>query len=199
MTVTATRKAAAELPVKAFRGQAQWAAWLGKNHLRAPGVWLKLAKKGSGKPSVSYAEAVETALCHGWIDGQARRLDDAWWVQKFVPRGPRSIWSKINRAKALALIESGQMKPAGLEAVERAKKNGQWENAYASASTATVPPDLRAALAANPKASAFFAALDGANRYAVLFRVTTAKQPATRARRIENLVSMLARKGKLHP
>lgn len=188
----------AELPILSFDGPEQWADWLEKQHATSKGIWLKLAKKGSGTPSVTYAEALEVALCHGWIDGQKRSHDASAWLQKFTPRGKRSIWSKVNREKALALIESGRMRPAGLEEVERAQRDGRWEAAYDSQSTAAVPTDLAAALEQSPKAQAFFATLDSANRYAILFRVQTAKKAETRARRIEQLVQMLERGEKIH-
>lgn len=188
----------AELPILAFDSPDAWAAWLEEQHASSKGVWLKLAKKGSGIPSVTYAEALEVALCYGWIDGQKRSHDASAWLQKFTPRGKRSIWSKVNREKALALIESGRMRPAGLEEVERAQRDGRWEAAYDSQSTAAVPTDLAAALEQSPKAQAFFATLDSANRYAILFRVQTAKKAETRARRIEQLVQMLERGEKIH-
>ncbi len=149
--------------------------------------------------TLTYAEAVEAALCYGWIDGQGKSIDDTAWLQKFTPRGPRSVWSKINRQKAETLIASGRMQPAGLAAIERAKQNGQWDNAYDSHRTATVPDDLQAALDANAKAKAFFATLDSANRYAILWRLQTAKRAETRARRIEQFINMLENHEKLHP
>lgn len=188
-----------EVPVIAFARPGDWADWLAGNHASSSGVWLKLAKKASGVASVTYAEALEVALAWGWIDGQKQSHDDAAWLQKFTPRGARSIWSKVNREKALALIASGDMKPPGLAEVERAKQDGRWDAAYDSQSKATVPEDLAAALAANPRAAEFFSTLNAANRYAVLFRVHTAKKPETRARRIAQFVEMLARGEKLHP
>jgi uncharacterized protein YdeI (YjbR/CyaY-like superfamily) len=184
---------------KTFRDQQAWAAWLAKNHAASDGVWLKLAKKAAGVPSVTYAEAVEVALCWGWIDGQKQSHDAAWYLQRFTPRGARSTWSKINRQKALALIEAGRMQPPGQREIDRAQQDGRWKAAYDSPSTARVPPDLRAALEQKPKAKAFFATLNAANRYAVLWRVQTAKKPETRARRIAQLVAMLAAGEKLHP
>ncbi len=173
--------------------------WLSKNHAKSPGVWLQIAKKDGAVKSVSYAEALEVALCYGWIDGQKKGFDASTWLQKFSPRGPRSIWSKINREKAEALIKSGRMQPAGLAAIELAKKNGRWEAAYDSHRTSTVPDDLQAALNQNPKAKAFFATLDSANRYAILFRLQTAKKTETRARRLEQFVRMLENHEKIHP
>ena len=188
-----------DLPILAFETPAAWEAWLAEHHATAPGVWLKLAKRGSGHASVTYAEALDVALAYGWIDGQKGRSDADWWLQRFTPRRPSSRWSQVNRDKALALIEAGRMQPAGMREVERARADGRWDAAYASQRTMTVPDDLRAALDANPAASAFFATLDGANRYAVLYRVQDAKRPETRARRIEQYVAMLAAGEKLHP
>jgi uncharacterized protein YdeI (YjbR/CyaY-like superfamily) len=190
---------AAEAPIVSFPTPRAWAEWLEAHHAASRGVWLKLAKKASGVPSVTYAEALEVALAWGWIDGQKRSHDAAAWLQKFTPRGARSIWSKINRDKALALIAAGAMRPPGLAEVERAKRDGRWEAAYDSPSRATVPEDLATALAANARAAAFFAALDAQNRYAILFRVHTAKKPETRARRIAEFVQMCARGEKVHP
>jgi uncharacterized protein YdeI (YjbR/CyaY-like superfamily) len=190
---------AGELPIIAFPTPSAWSDWLAANHAASRGLWLKLAKKASGIASVTYLEAVDVALAWGWIDGLKRSFDDVSWIQKFTPRGAKSLWSKINREKALALIASGQMKPSGVAEVERAKLDGRWEAAYDAQSKATIPDDLAAALAANPRAGAFFATLNAANRYAVLFRVQTAKKPDTRARRIEQLVEMLGRSEKLHP
>ena len=174
-------------------------AWLARHHAAHDGVWLKLAKKGAGVPSVSYAEAVEAALVWGWIDGQKRALDERFWLQKFTPRGARSLWSKINRDKAAALIAAGKMKPAGLAEVERAQRDGRWERAYDGARTSTLPDDLAAALARNARARKLFATLDAANRYAILWRVQTAKKAETRARRIAELVAMLERGEVLYP
>ena len=187
------------LPRKTFASAARWRAWLHKNHASAPGVWLQFAKKGSGVRSVTYAEAVEAALCYGWIDGQAQRLDETHYLQRFTPRKRNSIWSQINRKKALDLIERGEMQPAGLAAIEQAKANGRWDTAYAGPRTAEVPPDLAAALKENAKASAFFAKLKGQNRYAILFRLGTTKSPQTRAARIRKYVEMLERGETLHP
>jgi uncharacterized protein YdeI (YjbR/CyaY-like superfamily) len=188
-----------DLPVLSFATTRAWSAWLALHHASSRGVWLKIAKKGSKSASVNYAEALEVALVWGWIDGQKGKLDDAWWLQRFTPRGPKSIWSKTNREKAVALIEAGKMKPPGHAEVERAKRDGRWEAAYASQSRATVPPDLAKALAANPRAARFFETLESHNRYAILFRVHTAKKRETRAARIEKYVAMLERHEKLHP
>ena len=188
-----------EYPVLLFESQQGWAAWLGENHQVTPGVWLRLAKKAAALQSLSYAEAVAVALCYGWIDGQAKRYDEASWLQKFTPRGPKSIWSKVNREKVEQLIENGQMQPAGLQAVERAKQDGRWDAAYDSPKNITIPGDLQAALDSNPAANAFFTTLNSQNRYAILFRIQTAKKAETRARRIQQFMDMLARQEKLHP
>jgi uncharacterized protein YdeI (YjbR/CyaY-like superfamily) len=187
------------LPILSFDEKGSWEEWLAEHHQASPGLWLKIAKKDTGIATVTYAEALDVALCYGWIDGQKGAFDATFWLQKFTPRGPRSIWSKVNRAKALALIEEGRMKPAGLEAVEQAKRNGRWEQAYDAQSTASVPDDLQKELDRNPEAAAFFATLNSVNRYAVLHRIQEAKKPETRARRIEKFVAMLERHEKLHP
>jgi uncharacterized protein YdeI (YjbR/CyaY-like superfamily) len=191
-------KAPAEAPLVVIRGQKEWASWLNEHHKTSPGLWLRIGKKGSGLESLSYAEALEVALCYGWIDGQKRAYDDASWLQRFTPRGPSSVWSRINRDKAEALIRSGRMKPAGLDAIERAQENGRWESAYESPSRAAVPSDFRAALNRSRKARSFFSTLDRANRYAILWRIQTAKRPETRARRIQEFVRMLGRREKIH-
>jgi uncharacterized protein YdeI (YjbR/CyaY-like superfamily) len=172
--------------------------WLGENHASSPGIWLRLRKKGPGVVALDYAQALEVALCYGWIDGQKAKLDDQWWLQRFTPRRPGSRWSKVNRDKATALIEQGRMRPPGQAEIDRARADGRWEAAYDGARTATVPDDLAAALAAVPAAAAFFETLDRQNRYAVLYRVQDAKRAETRARRIEKFVAMLARGEKLH-
>ena len=182
-----------------FADAEEWSAWLASRHRSSRGVWLKIAKKASNTTSITYAEALEVALAWGWIDGQKGKLDDAWWLQRFTPRGSRSMWSKINREKAIALIAAGKMMPSGLAEVERAKKDGRWDRAYESQSRASVPEDLEKALAKNPRAKKFFATLDARNRYAVLFRVQHAKKAETRARRIAQFVEMLAKGEKLHP
>jgi uncharacterized protein YdeI (YjbR/CyaY-like superfamily) len=187
------------LPILSFASQKDWETWLDENHRTSKGLWLKIAKKGSGIDSVDYPEALDAALCHGWIDGQKGAFDDTFWLQKFTPRGPRSKWSKINVDKALALIDANRMKPAGLAAIEQARSDGRWEQAYASQSKATVPEDLQRELDRNPEAAKFFATLDSANRYAVLYRIHEAKKPETRARRIEKFIGMLNRQEKVHP
>jgi len=176
-----------------------WNSWLAKNHDKSPGLWLRIAKKNSGLKSVSYPEALETALCYGWIDGQKKANDADSWLQKFTPRGPRSVWSQINRNKALALIEKKKMKPAGLQAIEHAKQTGRWDAAYASQSKMTVPEDLEEALSKNKKAKAFFATLDSANRYSILFRLHDAKKAETRLKRLQQFISMLENGEKIHP
>jgi len=183
----------------AFANQAEWAAWLDENHASSEGVWLRIAKAASGIESVTYAGALEAALSYGWIDGQKRSLDETAWLQKFTPRGERSGWSKVNREKAEELMRSGQMKPAGLRAVERARQNGRWDAAYDSPGRASVPEDFQAALDANVAAKAFFATLNSANRYAILYRLQTARKAETRAKRIEQFIGMLERNEKLHP
>ena len=193
------KPATPELPTRPFKNQRAFARWLSASHTKSRGLWIKMAKSASGIPSIKYAEALEEALCFGWIDGQAQRIDENWYLQKFTPRGKRSLWSKINCARATALIEAGRMQPAGLAEVERAKLDGRWARAYDSPSRATVPDDLAAALAKSARASAFFGTLDWRNRYAVLHRIQTAKKPETRTRRIATFVKMLARREKLYP
>lgn len=197
--MVSARNTGGEIPVVSFESREDWAAWLDRNHAASPGVWLRIGKKASGLRSVTYDEAVEAALCYGWIDGQKKTYDESSWLQKFTPRGRRSIWSKINREKVERLIADGRMRPAGLAEVERAKTDGRWDAAYDSARSATVPDDLRAALDASPRAKAFFSTLSGANRYAILFRVQTAKKPETRARRVREFVRMLERGEAPHP
>jgi len=182
-----------------FASQDDWRAWLAEHHADADGIWIKFAKKGSGLPTVVYAEAVEVALAYGWIDGHTKGIDDRHYRQRYTPRRARSKWSKVNRTKAEALIARGAMQPAGLAEVERAKADGRWDAAYDSPRTALVPDDLRAALDADPAASAFFEELDGNNRYAILYRIQDAKRADTRARRIAQFVEMLGRGETIHP
>ena len=186
------------MPQLRFATEAAWREWLDQHHANSQGVWFQFAKQASGIASVSHAEALETALCYGWIDGQTKRLDENHWLQKFTPRKPNSIWSRINRQKALDLIERGLMQPAGNSAIERARANGRWQAAYEAQSKATIPPDLQAALDDSPKAAAFFKNLSSQNRYAILFRLQTAKKPETRASRLAKFVSMLERGETLH-
>ena len=178
---------------------AAWERWLKRHHATAAGVWIRMAKKASGIASIDHPEALEVALCYGWIDGQRKGEDAQHFLQRFTPRTARSTWSKINRDTALKLIDEGRMQPPGLAEIERARADGRWDAAYDAQSVATVPPDLQAALDANRKAKAFFATLDSRNRYAVLFRTQGAKKPETRARRIAQFVEMLAKGEKIHP
>lgn len=182
-----------------FKTQKAWESWLLKHSTSSAGLWLRIAKKAAELKSIDYKEALEIALCHGWIDGQRRSHDDESFLQRFTPRGPRSIWSKINRTKALELIEQGRMHPAGVAAVERAKQNGRWEAAYDSHRTSEVPDDLEKALAGNPAAKAFFATLTAQNRYAILFRLHSAKKAETRQRRLDQFILMLEKHEKLYP
>jgi uncharacterized protein YdeI (YjbR/CyaY-like superfamily) len=186
-------------PVVSFPSRAAWDAWLARNHATSPGVRLKLARKRSGVETVTHADALEVALCYGWIDSQAGKLDDDHWVLRFTPRTRTSRWSRVNRDKAMELIARGEMKPAGLEEVARAEADGRWDAAYAAQSVATVPDDLRRQLDAHPSAREFFASLDSRNRYAILYRIEDAKRPETRARRIEKFVAMLEAGEKLYP
>lgn len=187
-------------PTLQFTTAADWERWLERHHATSTGLWLKLARRraGGAAATVSYQEALDVALCFGWIDARKRSLDDAFWVQRFTPRLRRSRWSRRNRDRIAELAADGRMRPPGEAEVERAKADGRWDAAYAGARTATVPPDLQAALDRNPAARDFFAALDAANRYAVLYRVEEAKRPQTRAARIERFVAMLAAGEKIH-
>jgi uncharacterized protein YdeI (YjbR/CyaY-like superfamily) len=182
-----------EYPELSFADAKAWERWLKREHARSPGVWMRIAKVKSGESTVQYPEALEVALCWGWIDGQKKGIDETWWIQKFTPRGKRSIWSKVNQEKVAALIDAGRMQPPGLAEIERARADGRWDAAYASSSKAEVPPDLQAALDAEPEAKAFFATLKGMQRYAILFRTHQAKRPETRAKRIAQFVEMLKR------
>jgi uncharacterized protein YdeI (YjbR/CyaY-like superfamily) len=187
-----------DLPVLDFADQAALEAWLEAEHATAPGVYVKLAKKGAGVPSVTYAELVESCLCFGWIDGRSNRLDDRFYLQRITPRRARSVWSQKNVEAVEALTAAGRMRPAGLAAVDAARADGRWERAYAGSATITVPDDLAAALAAEPAAQREFEALDGANRYAVLWRVHTAPSDKARTNRIAALVQMLAEGRRIH-
>ena len=189
---------AQDLPIVQLADRGAWERWLETNHSSSRGVWLKIAKKGSGAATVTYAEALEAALCHGWIDGQKRAFDDRFWLQRFTPRGPRSKWSGINRDKATELIAGERMRPSGLARVNEARADGRWDAAYEGQSRATFPADFRAALDENPEAKAFFATLTSANRYSFLYRIADAKRPETRARRIEQFVAMLAEHRTFH-
>jgi uncharacterized protein YdeI (YjbR/CyaY-like superfamily) len=189
---------ATELPTLPFESKKKWADWLAKQHDKSAGVWLKLAKKATGIPSVTYAEALDVALCYGWIDGQKGSFDDQYFLQKFTPRRPKSIWSKINVEKVERLIASGEMKPSGLKAVEAAKQDGRWSAAYESQKVVSIPEDFQSALEKNKKAKAFFATLNSTNRYAFLFRIHTAKKAETRAKRIRQFVEMLEKGETFH-
>lgn len=187
-----------ELAPTLFKSAKAFEAWLKKNHATSDGLWLKIAKRGSNEPSVTYPEAVEIALCWGWIDGQKKSLDDQHYLQRFTPRRARSVWSKINVEKVQGLIEAGRMQAPGEAQVEAAKADGRWARAYDGARTSTVPEDLQAALEAEPAAKTFFASINASNRYAILWRIQTAARAETRARRIAQLVGMLARGETIH-
>jgi uncharacterized protein YdeI (YjbR/CyaY-like superfamily) len=188
----------AGLPILAFADARAFDAWLESQGATAPGLWLKLAKKGSPEPTLTKSEAIDAALCHGWIDGQLDAYDDHSWLIRFTPRKPRSKWSELNRRRAAELLAEGRMRPAGVAQIETAKTDGRWERAYAPASTAEPPPDLVVALDANPDAAAFFATLTGANRYAILYRIGAVKTPEARARKIAQFIAMLERGETLH-
>jgi uncharacterized protein YdeI (YjbR/CyaY-like superfamily) len=185
-------------PILAFASQAEWESWLDAQHTSSDGVWLKFAKKGSGVESVVYAEALEVALCYGWIDSQVKSLDERFYLQKFTPRRARSKWSRVNRDKIEELTKQGRMKPAGLAQVELARADGRWEAAYASPANIEVPDDLQAALDDNPKAAEFWAGLNKSNRFAILYQLQDAKKPETRARRLDKFLGMLERGEKLY-
>jgi uncharacterized protein YdeI (YjbR/CyaY-like superfamily) len=185
-------------PVRAFKDATAWEAWLEKNQSAAGGLWIRIAKKASGRKSITHPEALEIALCYGWIDGLRRPENGTTFLQRFVPRRPRSLWSKINRDKALALIAAGRMKPAGLKEVERARQDGRWDAAYDSQKNAAIQPDFQKALDKNPRASEFFKTLSAGNRYAVLWRIQTARKPETRTERIRTFVEMLEKGKTLH-
>ena len=192
-------RSASNLPIHAFPTASAWEKWLSRQPRSSPGVWLKLAKKNSKIPSVSKPEAIDAALCHGWIDGQLQPYDGQFWLIRFTPRSPRGKWSKINRTKAQQLIAQGRMHPTGHAEIERAKADGRWQAAYAPQSQATVPDDLQIALDKNPPAARFFATLSSANRYAILYRVHNSNKPETRAAKIEKFIAMLARGETVHP
>lgn len=197
--MTATMRSGTDgRPILAFATPNEWEAWLECNGVTASGIWIEFAKRDSGIASINYAQALDVALCFGWIDGQAKSLGKTKYIQRFTPRGRRSIWSKINCAKAEALIAQKAMRAAGLAQVEAAKSDGRWERAYEGQRNMTVPHDFEARLATNGKARDFFATLDSRNRYAILFRIHEAKTPETRTRRIEKFMDMLARGETLH-
>jgi uncharacterized protein YdeI (YjbR/CyaY-like superfamily) len=186
-------------PILTFTSQAEWEAWLERNGSVVPVAWLRLAKKSAEQQTVSYAQALESALCHGWIDGQKQAESEHYWLQRFTPRTAKSIWSKINKAKAEALISAGRMRPAGLLEIDRARQDGRWDAAYSSASTSTIPDDLQQALDANRNAKAFFATLNSQNRYAILFRIQNVKKAETRIKKIAQFIEMLNNGEKLYP
>jgi uncharacterized protein YdeI (YjbR/CyaY-like superfamily) len=188
-----------DLPIIAFASQAEWEAWLDSQPATSRGLWLKIAKKDAGVETVSYAEALESALCYGWIDGQRAAHDERYFLTRFTPRGRKSKWSQINRAKAIELLRQGRMTPAGVAQVEQARQDGRWDAAYEAQSAATVPADLQRALDEHPAAQAFFATLDSRNWYAILYRLQDARKPETRARRIAQYVAMLDEQKKLYP
>ena len=185
--------------IKSFTSAEKFRAWLEKNHTRVEGIWLRMAKKGSGAKSVTYAEALDEALCHGWIDGQKKSLDERFWLQKFTPRRAASKWSKINTGHAERLIAEGRMAPAGRKQIEAAKADGRWATAYDSPGSAAVPGDFLAALKKLPKARAFFEKLSRTNVYAITYRLQTAKKPETREKRLKMILEMLARGEAFHP
>ncbi len=187
------------LSIMSFETQQDWERWLTEHHTDTVGIWLKIAKKETGIPSVNYSEALDSALCYGWIDGQKASFDDQYWLQKFTPRRPKSIWSKVNCDKATALIAEGRMQPEGIRQVELAKADGRWESAYESQSKITIPADFQSELDKNQKAKDFFSTLDSINRYAILFRIHSAKKPATRSARINKFIEMLSNNQKIYP
>ena len=187
------------LPIMSFETQQNWEAWLKEHHADSKGLWLKIAKKDTGIPSVSYAQALESALCYGWIDGQKASFDDTYWLQKFTPRGPKSMWSQVNCDKVTVLMASGRMQPAGIRQVELARADGRWEAAYEPQSKITIPEDFQRELDNNQEAKEFFSTLNSVNRYAILFRIQTAKKPETRSARIQKFIEMLAKNEKIHP
>lgn len=197
-TAEASSGAGSSAPTRAFKDVKAWDSWLTKNRTAVDGIWMRLAKKGSGIKSITYPEAVEVALCHGWIDGLKRPESATTWLQRFTPRRSRSIWSQINREKALGLIASGRVKPAGLEEIARAQRDGRWDAAYSSPKSATMPPDFRKELNRHPKAKAFFKTLSRTNSYAIMWRIQTAKKPETRARRIAAYIDMLEKGETIH-
>lgn len=190
---------ASELPIVLFENQQAFEEWLADNYDKSPGIRMQIAKKNSGISSASYAEALDVALCYGWIDSQKESLDEGSYLQRFTPRGPKSIWSKVNVDKVELLIADGRMKPPGLEAIEKAKQNGLWDKAYASQSNATMPEDLAAALEQNAKAKAFYETLNKQNKFAILFRIHNVKKEETRKRKIVQFVEMLEKGEKIFP
>jgi len=188
-----------ELPVMFFGEQQSLENWLENNHDTSPGIRLQISKKNSGVVTVSYDEALESALCYGWVDSQKEKFDEKMWVQRFTPRRAKSIWSKVNKDKAELLITNGRMKPSGFKAIEAAKKNGHWDKAYESQSIASMPEDFAIELERNVKAMAFYDTLNSQNKYAILFRIHNAKKQETRAKRIQQFVAMLEKGEKIYP
>jgi uncharacterized protein YdeI (YjbR/CyaY-like superfamily) len=186
------------LPTKKFASAKAWQTWLVKNYNKSNGVWLMFAKKNADKQTVTYSEALNVALCYGWIDGQKKRYDEQYWMQKFVPRQAKSIWSKKNIEHTERLIKEGKMRPAGLKAIEAAKANGTWEKAYDAQSKMTVPEDFLKALKKNKQATAFFKTLNRTNLFSITFRLQTAKKEETRQKRIAKIIEMLEREEKFH-
>lgn len=186
------------LPILAFSDVEDFEEWLARQPADSRGAWLKLAKKSAAKPSLTKSEAIDAALCHGWIDGQLDRYDDDHWLVRFTPRKARSRWSRVNRSRAIELLAEGRMRKSGLAQIEAAKADGRWAAAYAPASSAEVPADLQDALNASPQAAKFFATLKGANRYAILYRIGSVKRPETRAKKIADYVAMLERGETIH-
>jgi len=188
-----------DLPRIPFASAAEWERWLEEHHAASEGVWIKMAKKGTGIESVRYPEVLEAALCFGWIDGRREALDERYFLQRFTRRRTRSRWSRINRESAEALIADSRMRPAGLAEVERARADGRWEAAYEGQRRITIPEDLQRELDARPDAAAFFAGLSSQNRYAILYRLQDAKRPETRARRLAKFLDMLEAGETIHP
>jgi uncharacterized protein YdeI (YjbR/CyaY-like superfamily) len=186
------------LPVLEYKTEKEFEQWVGRQRSDAAGAWIKFAKKNGGGTTLTKAQAIDVALCHGWIDGQLDKYDEIHWLIRFTPRKPRSKWSEVNRRRASELMEAGRVRPGGLAQIKAAEADGRWEKAYAPASTAEIPADLQDALTQSPKAAAFFATLKGANRYAILYRIGAAKRPETRARKIAEFVAMLERGETLH-
>ena len=187
-----------DLPVISFQSAKVWRSWLSKNAPASTGVWIKIFKKESKEKSITYVEALDEALCYGWIDGQKKSLDKQAWLQKFCPRGSKSIWSKVNITHIERLTKAGKMKPQGLKAVAAAKADGRWEKAYDSPRNMTVPDDFIKELSKNKKSLEFFKTLNRANLYAIVFRLQTAKKPETRQKRMLAILEMLSKGEKFH-
>jgi len=188
-----------DLPVIAFESADDWEKWLGENHPRSSGIWMRIFKKAANAASITHAEALDVALCYGWIDGWKKRYDERSWLQKFTPRGTRGIWSKVNTENVQRLTEAGRMKPAGLAQVEVAKRDGRWDSAYDPPSRATIPEDFLNELNKNKKAKAFFQTLNKRNTFPIAYRLRSAKRPETRQRRMREILDMLARGEKFYP